>query len=131
MEPPPYKDFGLAEYNDQEGREYRHPSPQSRSQWTRGDALVLFARVPIRRRTKKEIARSTPLGGNERNEPGMPRSLSVGMWNPKWPQPRDVLRLTRIGTTEVYEGRIHGLFARARRSTAVVYLDSPGLKRIQ
>lgn len=135
MEPPPYKDFGLAEYNDPEGREYRrrssHPPGVLNPQRAWDDELVLFARIPIRRRTRKERLRATPIGGNTRNVPGMPGSLSGGMWNPKWPQPGDTVRLMRIGTTEVYEGRVDGIFAKARRSTATVRLYSPGLKRIQ
>lgn len=133
---PSYRDFGVPEFTDKAGREYRWESESYSSDvldpkrsWS--DRTMLYIRDPIQRRNKKERSRATPIGGNTRNSPSAPKSLVGGIHNPRWPQIGDKIRLEKIGTNEIYEGHIQKIFAEARRSTAIVQLYSPGLRRIQ
>jgi len=137
LRPPSYREFGVPEFTDSVGREYRWKSTQVADQGVlnphRGstERMVLYIRYPIRRRTKKEQLRGTLIGGNTHNRPGAPGSLSGGLFNSRWPQVGERIALEKIGTNEVYEGHVQRMFAEPRRSTGVVVLYSPGLLRIQ
>jgi hypothetical protein len=126
LEAPPYSKFGEVDFVDAEGREYRwamRGSPQARIE---DQSTIFFARIPIQQKTRKEKNLGTPLGGTTRNVPGVRGSL----WTDRWPEKDLRIQLLRVGTRHVYEGRIRAIYAKRRRSTAVVHLYFPGLRQV-
>lgn len=133
-DPPSYGEFGEPEFIDSLGREYRWDRKFAAigGGWRTDDAYGrydLVGRWPIKRRTKEERERGTPIGGGGGDGgPGAPQSLSGGMWNPKWPQPDDTIKLLRLGTNKLYRGRIFMIVAPTRSVTARIQLCAPGLE---